>query len=107
MVRRDPHELVAIASHDLSEPLRTVEGLARILQTRAADRLDDRDQDLLAEVVAGTQRMRVLLDAVLDWSSLQGGAGRRELGDMGALVEEGAGGLGAPGRGPGATVRGG
>jgi signal transduction histidine kinase len=104
MVRRDPHELVAIASHDLSEPLRTVEGFARVLQDRAADRLDERERDLLAEVVAGTERMRVLLDAVLDWSRLQGGAGRRELVDARALVEEVVRGLGARVRETGASV---
>ncbi len=104
MVRRDPHELVAIASHDLSEPLRTVEGFARVLQDRAADRLDQRERDLLAEVVAGTERMRVLLDAVLDWSRLQGGAGRRELVDAGALVDEVVRGLAARVRDTGGSV---
>ncbi len=104
MAPRDPHELVAIASHDLSEPLRTVEGFARILQTRAADRLDERDRSLLAEVVAGTERMRVLLDAVLDWSRVQGGAGRRELVDARALVEEVVRGLDARVRERGARV---
>ena len=104
MVRRDPHELVAIASHDLSEPLRTVEGFARLLQTRAADRLDERDRGLLAEVVAGTERMRGLLDAVLDWSRLQGGAPRRELVDARELVEEVLRGLDARVRETGAAV---
>jgi signal transduction histidine kinase len=104
MVRRDPHELVAIASHDLSEPLRTVEGLARVLQARAAERLDERDRGVLAEVVAGTERMRLLLDAVLDWSRLQGGAGRRELVDARTLVDEVVRGLAARVRETGARV---
>ncbi len=84
----DPQQLVAMASHDLSEPLRTIEGFARVLRDRAGDRLDESERGLLDEVVAGTERMRELLDAVLDWSRLQGGAGGRTLIDAGALVEE-------------------
>jgi len=103
--RLDPQQLVAMASHDLSEPLRTVEGFARVLRDRAGERLDAGELALLDEVVAGTERMRGLLDAVLSWSRLQGGAGRRELIDAGALLGEVVRGLDAKVGETGATVR--
>ncbi len=103
--RVDPGRLVAMASHDLSEPLRTVEGFARVLRERASERLDEGERALLDEVVAGTERMRAVLDAVLSWSRLQGGAGGRELIDAGALLGEVVRGLDQKVRDTGAEVR--
>ena len=89
----------AVASHDLSEPLRTVTGLAQVLQRRYEGRLDDTGEDLVHHIVAGTTRMQRLLDGLLQYARVGRGAAAREpveltnvlrrvVGDLEVRIEE-------------------
>ena len=89
-LQRSNQELEAFAyaaSHDLSEPLRMVTSYLRILQRRHASELDEEGLQLVTFAVAGMDRMRALIDALLDFSR----AGRAPLTvrdvDARALVE--------------------
>lgn len=82
-----------VASHDLGEPLRTLSGFASLLRTRYADVLDDRGLRYTDHLVDGAQRMKDLIDGLLEYSR----AGRHEPSlepvDCERLVHEIIGGL--------------
>lgn len=66
-------QFVHIASHDLREPLNTIAGFGSLLQDDAAERLDPASRQHLALMLQGTQRMRALLDDMLQFVRVQQG----------------------------------
>jgi PAS domain S-box-containing protein len=61
---RELETLLTVASHDLREPLRAMSALTGILRDDYGSRLDDEGRDLLARILAGTQRMEELIEGV-------------------------------------------
>jgi PAS domain S-box-containing protein len=61
---RELETLLTVASHDLREPLRAMSALTGILRDDYGTRLDDEGRDLLARILAGTQRMDELIEGV-------------------------------------------
>jgi len=70
---RDLERFAYVASHDLSEPLRTISGFTTLLARRYRGRLDDDADEFIAFIEDGTQRMQALITALLELSR----AGRR------------------------------
>lgn len=68
---RDLETLLYVTSHDLREPLRSIENFSRMVHDRYADRLDDKGRDFLRRVVRGTQRMDQLMTDILALSRVQ------------------------------------
>ena len=67
-------------SHDLRAPLRAIDGFSQMVLARYADKLDVDGSHALERVRAGTERMGVLIDSMLELSRV----GRRplEFGDV-------------------------
>ncbi len=63
--------LLYVTSHDLREPLRGIESFANLVQSRYADKLDEKGQDFLARIVRGAQRLNTLLNDVLALSRIR------------------------------------
>jgi PAS domain S-box-containing protein len=63
-------QFASVASHDLQEPLRAVDGYLSLLETRCGDQLDEKSRHLVAEAVRGAGRMRTLIDDLLALSRL-------------------------------------
>ena len=57
-----------IASHDLQEPLNTIQGFAALLQTEYGDKLDQKGKKLLSFIQRSTARMSDLIHDLLDYT---------------------------------------
>ncbi len=68
---RDLENFAHIAAHDLKSPIQTVQGFVRTVLSRADDRLDDLERQLLNRALGGTLRMDELIDDVLAYASRQ------------------------------------
>jgi PAS domain S-box-containing protein len=56
------------ASHDLQEPLRMVSSYLQLLETRYADQLDEEAAEFIDFAVDGAERMRNMIDGLLEYS---------------------------------------
>lgn len=65
---RELEQFAAITSHDLQEPLRKIASFGALLTRDYADRLDDRGRVLVDRMVDGAQRLRQLVQDLLDYS---------------------------------------
>jgi PAS domain S-box-containing protein len=61
----------ALASHDLSEPLRVIAGFAELLARRSDVALDDLARGYLRHITASTARMQELIGGMLSMAQLQ------------------------------------
>ncbi|MEY7847600.1 PAS domain S-box protein [Natrarchaeobius sp. A-rgal3] len=61
------------ASHDLQEPLRMVSSYLQLIDRRYGDGLDDDAEEFLAFAVDGAERMRSMIDALLEYSRIETG----------------------------------
>lgn len=59
-----------VASHDLQEPLRAVTGYLDLLVQLYGDQLDEQATDFVQEAVGGAERMRALIQGLLEFSRI-------------------------------------
>jgi light-regulated signal transduction histidine kinase (bacteriophytochrome) len=65
-------ELVYVASHDLTEPLRMVRSYLQLLEQRLGEDLDERSREFVRYAVDGADRMGALIDDLLRYSRAGG-----------------------------------
>ena len=82
-------DALALAAHDLAEPLREVRGFAELLERRAADRLTPEDEALLAHVLAGARRMTAIVEGLGAYLRAERIPLRPEAVEIGALLGDG------------------
>ncbi|ELY63945.1 PAS domain S-box protein [Natrinema versiforme] len=75
------------ASHDLQEPLRMVSSYLQLIDGRYADALDDEAEEFLAYAVDGAERMRDMIDALLEYSRIETRGDPLEPVDLEAVFE--------------------
>ena len=92
---RDLEQFAYIASHDLSEPLRTISGFVTLLRRRHLVQLDDQGQEFVAYIADGADRMQALIGALLEFSRVGRPDSPTELVDLDEVVAEVADDLGA------------
>ena len=91
-------QFAAIASHDLSAPLRTIQGFLRMLERRHADELSGEAQEFVAHAVKASIRMQRLIDDLLIYSRVGMSERPRETVAVAVVVQEVVQALGASGR---------
>ncbi|HEV3230563.1 MAG TPA: ATP-binding protein [Solirubrobacteraceae bacterium] len=95
-LRRSNEELevfASVASHDLSEPLRTVAGFIELLHARYADQLDDQARNFIEYSLSDIGRMRAMIADVLEYSRVGSSAAEHQPTDTGEVVARALGAL--------------
>ncbi|NUB89459.1 histidine kinase [Haloterrigena sp. SYSU A121-1] len=59
------------ASHDLQEPLRMITSYLSLVERRYGDDLDEDGEEFIAYAVDGAERMREMIDALLEYSRVE------------------------------------
>jgi PAS domain S-box-containing protein len=81
-------QFAKIASHDLQEPLRAIQGFASLLAESARGRLDKDCDDFIDYILDGTERMQELIQSVLLHSSVTSEETGEVTTDCNSVVEE-------------------
>lgn len=67
---KELEQFVFVASHDLQEPLRTISGFVELVQKQYRGRLDANADKLLDYISQASDRMKVLIKDLLDYSRI-------------------------------------
>jgi hypothetical protein len=84
---KELEQFAYVASHDLQEPLRTISAFVELLQQQYKGRLDENADKFLDYMVNASERMKILIKDLLDYSRI----GREKIPkqvDCNLLVEE-------------------
>lgn len=84
----DLERFAYVISHDLQEPLRAVTSYAQLLTRMYADKLDDKGRKFIDHISAGAERMRVLINGLLELSRLSTEPPKLRPIDCGRIVEQ-------------------
>ncbi len=76
------------ASHDLQEPLRMVSSYLRLVERRYADELDDEGREFIEFAVDGADRMRGMIEGLLEYSRIETRGDSFEPVDLDAIVAD-------------------
>ncbi|MDS0473510.1 PAS domain S-box protein [Natrinema sp. 1APR25-10V2] len=76
------------ASHDLQEPLRMVTSYLQLVENRYADKLDEDGQEFIDFAVDGAERMRDMIDALLEYSRVETRGDPFEPVDLNDILED-------------------
>ena len=77
-----------VASHDLKEPLRMISSYLQIIEKRYADKLDDEGREFFGFARAGANRLRDLIEDLLEYSRVGTQNKPLEATDSGKLLDE-------------------
>jgi PAS domain S-box-containing protein len=81
-------QFAKIASHDLQEPLRAIQGFATLLKSRYKGKLDEAGDEFIDFMVDGTSRMQLLIQDVLLHSSIKTEEDLTSVTDVSSVLDE-------------------
>lgn len=81
-------QFAKIASHDLQEPLRAIQGFAQLLVRRYHSQLDTDGKQFIEFILDGSERMQRLIQSVLEHSSISTNEQEIEGVDVSSVIKE-------------------
>ncbi|MBX9668842.1 MAG: response regulator [Candidatus Obscuribacterales bacterium] len=81
-------QFAKIASHDLQEPLRAVQGFATLLAAGTEGKLDKDCTEFIEFIVDGTNRMRQLINSILSHSQINAADSLNQVTDCNSVIDE-------------------
>jgi PAS domain S-box-containing protein len=81
-------QFAKIASHDLQEPLRAIQGFVSLLEKRFKGQLGQDGDEFIGFIIDGTSRMQQLIQSVLLHSSIKSEAQMESLTAVGPVIDE-------------------
>ncbi|HEY4290425.1 MAG TPA: ATP-binding protein [Puia sp.] len=100
---KELEQFAYVASHDLQEPLRTISGFVELLQKEYREKLDGNGEKYLAYLSQASDRMKVLIKDLLDYSRIGREKQARPI-DCNVLIDEVVADLGKSIRESGANI---
>lgn len=85
---KDLEQFAYAASHDLQEPLRMVSSYLQLLERRYRDDLDDTAQEFIDYAVDGADRMKALINGLLQYSRVGRKEGEFATVDLDSILDE-------------------
>ncbi|THE64338.1 PAS domain S-box protein [Salinadaptatus halalkaliphilus] len=76
------------ASHDLQEPLRMISSYLQLLERQYADELDEDAEEFIEYAVDGAERMKAMIDGLLEYSRIDTQGDPFEPVDLEAVVDD-------------------
>lgn len=70
---RELEQFAHICSHDLQEPLRTINSFAQLLKERLGLQMDDETKEIVASIMSGANRMSLLIRDLLSYAEFGSG----------------------------------
>ena len=84
----DLEQFAYAASHDLQEPLRMVSSYLQLLERRYKEALDESAREFIEYAVDGAERMKTLIDGLLQYSRVGRKEGTFGRVDLGTIVDD-------------------
>ncbi|ELY55290.1 histidine kinase [Natronococcus amylolyticus DSM 10524] len=85
---RSLEQFAYAASHDLQEPLRMVSSYLQLIDQRYEDEIDEEGQEFLSYAIDGANRMRDMIEGLLEYSRVDTRGSPLEPTDLGAVLDE-------------------
>jgi PAS domain S-box-containing protein len=88
VINRELEQFAYVASHDLQEPLRTIINYSQLVAEDCKGKLTPETDKFLDRVVRAAQRMKVLIQALLEFSRLGRGGEAFAIADLNKVLSE-------------------
>jgi len=82
----DLEQFAYVASHDLQEPLRMIDGFLKLLEQRCGSQLDEKAREYVGYAMEGAARMSELISALLEYSRVDRAGRQLEPTDAGQAL---------------------